>query len=212
MPNPARLFTYILKHDSGFAPNPFWGHCTLACCKPAIRRTAAVGDVTPKHRGNRIAYFMEIAEILPSFADYWRDPRFAPKKPVWEGPERMERQGDNCYEPDGSGEYRQLPSEHSKRDGTESIRAKRRDLSGRRVLIATRFGYFGRDARPLRPDLSFGVVGRAHRCRFTADQVDRFLQFLDTLPTGVHGVPERWQDGAASYQQNLAVSRPRSCR
>lgn len=39
-----KLFSYIVTHDAGFAPNPFWGYCTLACCKPAIRRTANVGD------------------------------------------------------------------------------------------------------------------------------------------------------------------------
>ena len=35
------LFSYVVATDSGFAPNPFFGLCTLACCKPAIRR--AVG-------------------------------------------------------------------------------------------------------------------------------------------------------------------------
>lgn len=31
------LFSYIVACDSGFSPNPFWGICTLACCKPRIR-------------------------------------------------------------------------------------------------------------------------------------------------------------------------------
>lgn len=35
------LFSYIVETDSGFAPNPFFGLCTLACCKPRIRN--AVG-------------------------------------------------------------------------------------------------------------------------------------------------------------------------
>ncbi len=39
-----RIYAYILKVDSGFAPNPFHGWCTLACCKPAIRRKARPGD------------------------------------------------------------------------------------------------------------------------------------------------------------------------
>ena len=38
------LYSYVIKHDSGFAANPFCGYCTLADCKPAIRRTAKVGD------------------------------------------------------------------------------------------------------------------------------------------------------------------------
>lgn len=40
-----RLYSYILSHDEGFSPNPFRGVLTLACCKSAIRRAAAVGDV-----------------------------------------------------------------------------------------------------------------------------------------------------------------------
>lgn len=36
------LYSYVVETDSGFAPNPFFGVCTLACCKPAIRK--AVGS------------------------------------------------------------------------------------------------------------------------------------------------------------------------
>lgn len=39
------VYSYIVTHDTGFAPNPFHGVLTLACCKPAIRRAAEVGDV-----------------------------------------------------------------------------------------------------------------------------------------------------------------------
>jgi hypothetical protein len=39
-----RLFSYVLRKDDGAAPNPFWGVCTLAICKPVIRRTAEVDD------------------------------------------------------------------------------------------------------------------------------------------------------------------------
>lgn len=28
-----RIFVYVVKFDSGFAPNPFHGWCTLACCQ-----------------------------------------------------------------------------------------------------------------------------------------------------------------------------------
>ena len=39
-----RLFTYVIVSDSGFAPNPYWGYCTLATCKPVIRRVAKADD------------------------------------------------------------------------------------------------------------------------------------------------------------------------
>src|SRR5215472_8962351 len=40
----ATLFSYCIPFDNGAAPNPFWGLCTLAVCKPSIRRSAKVGD------------------------------------------------------------------------------------------------------------------------------------------------------------------------
>jgi hypothetical protein len=41
----ARIYSYVVRYDSGFAPNPFYGYCTLATCKPDIRRGAEVGDL-----------------------------------------------------------------------------------------------------------------------------------------------------------------------
>ena len=38
-----KLSAYIVSTDAGLAPNPFWGVCTLAVCKPRIRRFAEVG-------------------------------------------------------------------------------------------------------------------------------------------------------------------------
>lgn len=44
------LFSYVVVADSGFAPNPFFGLCTLACCKPNIRR--AIGSLVLKQSGH----------------------------------------------------------------------------------------------------------------------------------------------------------------
>jgi len=64
--NAMSVFSYIVTHDSGFAPNPFWGFCTLACCKPMIRKTAVRGDwiveLSPKKLGNRLVFVMEVTE------------------------------------------------------------------------------------------------------------------------------------------------------
>ncbi len=40
----AKIYSYVLRHDDGAAPNPFWGTCTLTICKPVIRRNAQIGD------------------------------------------------------------------------------------------------------------------------------------------------------------------------
>lgn len=101
-----KLYSYIVRHDTGFAPNPFYGYCTLACCKPIIRRTAEKGDwvvgLTPKSAGNEIAYFMRVDDVVQSFSDYWSDPRFGVKKPSQTG-ELRKRCGDNIYEPRARG-------------------------------------------------------------------------------------------------------------
>jgi hypothetical protein len=38
-----RLYTYIIRFDTGFAPNPFYGFCALACCKPRDPARGAAG-------------------------------------------------------------------------------------------------------------------------------------------------------------------------
>jgi Nucleotide modification associated domain 2 len=54
------LYSYIVTHDTGFAPNPFFGFCTLACCKPGIRKHADKLDwivgLTPKAQENKVVY------------------------------------------------------------------------------------------------------------------------------------------------------------
>lgn len=115
-----RLFSYVVVSDSGFAPNPFWGYCTLAACKPAIRRAAAIGDwvagLSPKAFGNRLVYAMEVTDKIPIDA-YFADARFWAKQPDFTRPELVWRQGDNFYEPGPTpGQFRQLRSRHSLRN------------------------------------------------------------------------------------------------
>ncbi len=63
-----RLFSYIVARDYGFAPNPFYGFCTLATCKPRIRATANVGDwvigtgSTKYGLNGHIVFVMQVAE------------------------------------------------------------------------------------------------------------------------------------------------------
>ena len=124
----SRVFSYVIAHDLGFAPNPFGAFLTLACCKPLIRRTAAPGDwvvgLTPW--SERIAYAMRVTERL-DFAEYWLDPRFRGKRLDMGSPDRRRRSGDNIYRPLAEGGFRQVPSGHSRRDGTEHPGMKRRD-------------------------------------------------------------------------------------
>ena len=102
-----KVFSYIVAYDTGFAPNPFHGCCTLACCKPKIRATASPGDliIGLTRRSERIVYAMLVSEVI-GFADYWADGRFAAKRARWLSRRAVDRCGDNIYEPTNGGVFR----------------------------------------------------------------------------------------------------------
>lgn len=206
-----KLYSYIVTHDTGFAPNPFFGYCTLACCKPAIRRTANVGDwivgLTPRADGNRIVFFMRVDEVL-TFESYWRDPRFSQKKPRLD--ETVAKNGDNIYEPQPGGDFCQLPSRHSEPPFGKRSNSKlmRRDLGGKRVLVSREFAYFGSGEKALRLPraLECLIVGRGHRCRFSDDVKEGFLRFVRKQKRGVHAHPRHWPEGDESWKASSCAS------
>lgn len=193
-----RIFSYIITSDSGFSPNPFWGYCTLACCKPVIRRTAEKGDfvigISPRNLGYKVVYVMKITEDPVTFDEYFTDARFQAKIPDYRQRGSIHRRGDNIYKPIGNGEYRQLRSRHSLRTGAENVETKKRDLSGERVLISNQFSYFGREAMNLPDDLQCLIATRGHKCRFDESVQQQFLAFVKTLPNGVRGLPLIWPE------------------
>ena len=143
------LRSYVVRYDSGFAPNPFWGHCTLATCKPQIRGSTQLNDWIVGtgsnsqniRRGGKLVYAMRITEII-STTDYWNDPRFSNKKPNLHGSYRQAC-GDNIYYPNIDGTWGQLNSFHSMNDGTPNPRHIARDTRVQRVLVSSDFVYFG---------------------------------------------------------------------
>ena len=144
------LFSYVVRVDAGFAPNPYHGYCTLATCKPQIRKHASVGDwvigtgsnAAGVGRGNHLVYGMRITEKLCT-AQYWHDSRFECKKPILHHFSPEMRCGDNIYEPIETGEWRQLPSYHSKLDGCPDEEQMKHDTKVARVLVSCDFLYFG---------------------------------------------------------------------
>jgi len=150
-----KLYTYIVARDYGFAPNPFDGVCTLATCKPRIRSSASVGDwiVGTGAKGQydlvgHLIYAMKVSEAL-DFNQYWSDVRFQSKRPVLNG-SLKQLYGDNIYHRTSRGRWIQADSHHSLEDGVINPRNVARDTSVNRVLIATKFVYFGK-AAPLIP-------------------------------------------------------------
>lgn len=135
------LYRYIVRYDTGFAPNPYYSVCTIATCKSKIRKTAQVGDwimglgSAQASRDGKLVYAMRTAETL-TFDEYWRDSRFTGKKPR-RSSRYEETCGDNVYRRDGaSGQWVQMSCFHCGDDLAK-------DTTVDRVLIGTEFVYYG---------------------------------------------------------------------
>ncbi|BCL72547.1 hypothetical protein TUMSATVNIG1_45180 [Vibrio nigripulchritudo] len=147
----SHLYAYAITRDFGFAPNPFHGSCTLATCKPRIRKSANVGDwilglggAKLKSVQKKCILLMKVTEKI-SFHDYWTDPRFSIKKPARNG-SHVQMLGDNIYHQDGNNEWIQEDSHHSNADGSFNMTNLKRDTSSDQVLISDHFYYFGASA------------------------------------------------------------------
>ncbi len=190
-----RLHTYVVAIDSGLAPNPFHGICTLAVCKPKIRCTARVGDwilgtgsKTRGHQG-RAVYAMQVAESL-DFEAYWSDSRFRAKRPDPAGSPARQA-GDNLHWRDpATGDWHTLPG------AGHDAGNRPRDLSGQQVLIAWDFVYWGGEGPAVPPYADVDVVkrGPGHRNCFSPETVDAFAAWVRAtgLP-GRIGWPLEWE-------------------
>ena len=100
------FFSYVVEHDYGLAPNPFGGYCTLAVCKPGIRKNKnlkigdwIIGTGSKKlNRLNHLIYAMKVEEKI-TFEEYWNDRRFRFKRPIVNG-SLVQMYGDNFYHKD----------------------------------------------------------------------------------------------------------------
>jgi len=148
------LYIYVVARDFGFAPNPFHGYCTLATCKPGIRKGASIGDWVMGVGGSRLSatgkciYLMKVTEKL-NFNEYWQDERFQMKKPCRNGSNTM-MLGDNIYHKEND-IWIQEDSHHSLLDGTVNQTNLERDTKSDKVLTSNHYYYFG--CEPIDVDL-----------------------------------------------------------
>jgi len=148
------VFVYAISYDLGFAPNPFGGMCSLACCKPRIREQARLGDWVVGMTGTRLKpamrciFAMEVTGEA-TFDEYWNNTDFASRRPVRNGSQKK-LVGDNIYHrASPQSPWEQEDSVHSLEDGSQSDLNTRHDTRINRVLLSTNFFYLGSLAEPL---------------------------------------------------------------
>ncbi len=205
-----RIHTYVVQHDKGFAPNPFWGLCTLACCKPRIRKRVDEGDIIigfgsaskEVGLGGRMIYWMRVDKII-SFDDYWQDPQYIAKRPV-SGSSLMAWYGDNIYHRTAeSSEWQQAFSFHTDGDGLGRGNLERDTGTTDRVLISREYAYWGGSGPSFPAELGDLVPSfQAERCNYSEDQIAQVLEWIGTLPErGLRAEPADWvRDHAAGPQ------------
>lgn len=203
------VYTYVIDHDLGLAPNPFWGYCTLAVCKPKIRKSKSLktgdwivgtGSVAlekrlkrpPDHYINKIICAMEVSEIR-TFEEYWNDPRFFVKRPNVNG-SLARMYGDNIYYPIDDN-WGQLDSAHSNSDGSINVDHYKKDLSGKNVLISDNFYYFGDNLIEVPTKFielfKYGVGEKKNQTPLAIELIDWIKK---TQTKGITGDPIDWMN------------------
>lgn len=203
------VYSYLIEHDLGLAPNPFGRYCTLAVCKPKIRASSklklgdwVVGTGSKAlevssgriNLRNKLIYAMRVTERI-SFEHYWTEQRFQYKKPVINGTLVM-MFGDNFYHKDENGNWIQENSAHSNLDGSCNPKHLETDIRGENVLISEHFYYFG-DRAPTIPneliEICHSGIGEK---KFENEQIGNdFINWVTTnFKTGIHGDPLNWRN------------------
>ena len=204
-----RLHSYVVARDYGFAPNPFFGICTLATCKPKIRAKAELGDWVmgtgsrQNLRERHVVYAMRVTETL-TFERYWSDPRFQLKKANLRG-SKKQAFGDNIYSRDRAGRrWCQVNSHHSLADGRPNPLNVAADTSANRVLVSSDFVYWGGQG-PKLPNrfLDYGAdhrsvcAGRGHKNNFPIRLIEDLIDWIRSFgQSGYCGEPIDWRKTA----------------
>ena len=196
-----KFYSYVIPRDFGFAPNPYFGYCTLATCKPRIRNNAQVGDWIGAYGSARmvirgkLVVLMKVEEIL-TFDEYWEDNRFKNKHPVF-NKGVMHMYGDNIYH-HLQNEWVQDPSHHSNIDGSINYKNLNRDTKADKVLVATEYYYFGNNAIKI-PEEYNALIWNGRNHKVCHDEI-LILSFIDYIrcnyDIGISGTPYSRKAGA----------------
>lgn len=184
-----RIYRYVLKNDSGMAPNPRKGLLTLATCKPEIRKRAKVGDWVmanyPSPQNKRVAWVGKIERCVP----------------VRLYASEFSERDDALHEIGPHGEPQRIQGKHEwYHQGTEE---RRKDRSGNVLVFDMRqCWYFGADGRSIDSALKHLIAyGQGHRVKNRKSGDLNLLKVWLTKQDepGIHAEP---RDGWAGPEQH----------
>ncbi len=191
-----RLFTYTIPIDDGAAPNPFHGMCSLAICKPGIRRVAKPNDwvagLGSKNAPSgdlsyHLVYAMRVQKVLSlKKYDLWSNLIWPYRIPDIRSADPIKRLGDCIYD-FSNVSIKQRLSVHDQSN-------MKTDLNGENALISYDFYYFGNRAIPLPPYLQdICHHNQGHRSDANNPFVDKFVSWLRSSkykPGQMYGWPD----------------------
>lgn len=180
------LFTYRITHDTGFAPNPFGGVCTLVTCKPKIRLAAMPGDwiaaiaaASPELRShkNRLLYAMRVTTKM-TMAEYDELTRKTLKIKLAEAHSNdpVKRVGDSIFD------FRYDPPTPRPSMHSHSPKTLAKDQRGGYALLSDHFYYFGDKAIELPTGmLTIFPQSQGHRSAANDEFFDAFVAWIEGL-------------------------------
>ncbi|MEZ9494932.1 hypothetical protein AB4170_21375 [Vibrio splendidus] len=205
-----KCYTYVIPRDYGFAPNPFGRECTLATCKPNIRKSASIDDWVMGTSSiadgaeSKIVFLMRVTD-KKTFDEYYAASEFQYKKAVMNG-SLKKMYGDNIYHriegTDGEQVWTQDDSHHSLPDGTPNELNVNRDTNtSDKVLISNEFYYFGSSAVPIPKKLISKVCkkGPGHKCIKGQDAKNIIEHIKSLYDSGLNGDPIMFENEFQRY-------------
>lgn len=136
-------YLYIVPVDDGAAPNPYGGVCTLAICKPNLRKIVKQEDwLIGLSSSFELIYTMKVTTVMTmkEYDSYTKE-YLNIKIPNKTSKNTIEQMGDSVYDFSNDG-INLRPSVHSRC-------TKEMDLDGKNVLLSTYFYYFGKETKTL---------------------------------------------------------------
>jgi len=190
-----KLYSYCLRYDHGAAPNPFWEICTLAICKPAIRRTAGIGDwivglgSANSPVGNvsdSVVYAMKVTDKRGFWGyDLFCQSNYPGKIPDWRNSDFKRRVGDCIYDFSNGNLPKIRLSVHDEQN-------RKTDLSGEHILISNHFYYFGNKPEKLPESLRSIIHNQqGHKAGSNQPYLEEFIEWIEKFEKNkLYGDPQ----------------------